>query len=943
MGREADSKEPGRATLPTAVATAVAPYRQLNENSQLPEVRDAAHAVVAELHEIANDAGRGCVERFHAHALISQIVGRHTDRTDTEQIGEVLLHLAEAIDIGSICTGVPAKSLDIARSNQGTWMSQVAEQLNPEDVKRTTASSERSLRAAYANSDVDTRTGVIRACNLASHLLARGEPTNCSEALSLLEAQAGRSHLLGAQVEGDYFRQIGNAHRRVANGASSDGAADISRQTALTFYRKAENLLAAGEHTTLYADIAVLMFESDEEIEEVIAVATNGLGRIAPGDPYEREAMLQLAEFHLKRYERDHHPADADHAENLSFTAVNSYYTRPGSFEQQGHLRRRLAVLESTANRTGNRLDRYEEMLEIAHRTDHEMTDGLASLSRSAASARSLVGYSRGEVALKDLVKLLSDNLHHERFIGAGSDRGARIAEAVAHVADAVDRVQFARGPLSELSSLIDDAHSAAGQAAVELDTDRPNDEFYIAQSRGHLALMQACAFRNSETMGQANDLLAHAVHVGMQRNLSPSHMLPVLSIARKAAFFVGDRGSAERNCQDLIDTITVFDADMAVNGTPESVVLRERLVAPEVGAIALGGETAQEVAWRIARLRDTQSDLSKADWVRATSETSTRATVVFVAQTMTETKAVIVANRRWTSVDVPGGGAEQLAPVVRQAARASIEGASVAEREVLLDNIMSATKGVLGELFSQLPGGQPVLLVDTGIMHWLPVAGAMLELRPTIPGAMSIDRPTTSSFLEDVELDATSVLVAAGVEMQGGAAYLPKALEDADYIQRAIPKTQVRIDPDLKTARDAIEESSLLFFIAHGEASIRSPLDSRLNLGEPFTARDAHELAGKTPTLAVLASCESFGFDADVAEARFGLGTAMLRQGTDAVIDCTWRVKDEVASEFTVALAKALTTGIGIVAAHGVAIRAVQRAPQHFQLRAAGLPANGL
>jgi len=244
--------------LPEEVVSVISTYEAIDHSAATLETKRAIQAVVSELQTLAEDTSRACAVQFYAHSMIAQIGSEHTDRTDTEQISEILFHLAKAVTIGLECGDVPERSIQIARSNHGMWLGQVAEQLDPAEVEQVTAESERTLRAVHDTATAGTREQVIRACNLASHLLAGGTPAGTTEALGLLEAQTLRSHLLGPESEPDYFRQLGNAYRRTANNADRDSDAATHRRTAMSFYRKVEAATPESAPTTLYAEIALL-------------------------------------------------------------------------------------------------------------------------------------------------------------------------------------------------------------------------------------------------------------------------------------------------------------------------------------------------------------------------------------------------------------------------------------------------------------------------------------------------------------------------------------------------------------------------------------------------------------------------------------------------------------------------------------------------------------
>lgn len=915
-------------------------YQAIDRSVESREAREAVQDVIDQLHDLTVGVNESCAVLFHAHLMIADVVGAHTHRTNTEQVGEILFHLAEAARIGVECDEVSLASTQIARSSHGIWSSQIAEQLDPDEAASVMAESERTLRDVYGTAGEGTTEQVGRACNLAARLLAEGEPSATAEATELLLAQADRLHLLGPDGETDYLRQLGHAYRRTAQHADTSVEAAAYRKLAIDLYRQVESRTPPSHSTTLYADIAILMSESGDGLDEVIEVARTGIERMDESDPYHREASMQLAEFHIERYRRDRHPADADHAEAHSFEAVRSYYTRPGSFEQQGLLHRRLKVLEATANRTGNRLDRYDEMLEIAVRTGHDMSaPGLAAFAGAAEATRSLVLYSRKDIDLQDLIDALTSHLTFSRFDGVSTDRGARTAGAVELVADAIDRIQFSGDDISQAGSLIQSAHNAAAQAAGELDAARLMDEFSIAQARGRLALSEACALGRRDVLAQAASLLDHAVSVGGRQDLAPSQMLPVLSLALRAAFITNDQAAISRFCAELLATVADLDRAMAKNSTPESSVLRERLVAPEIGPIALSGQTPQEIAWRMASLRDPR-DVCRSTWVANVEKASETATLVFMAQSLQRCLSVVLSDGEWHIVDMDEAAAQHFVPVLRSLAEASESEVDVDERRILLEGVMEHTKAKLSALTANMPVDRPLLLMDSGLLHWLPIETALLALLPSHPGIARVDRPTTSMTLgHPHSLESTAILLAPGVELVGGPAYLPGAFGNADALRDAIAESEVYFEPDLADTADIIDRSNTAFFVAHGEAEIRSPLDSRINLGQPFTARDAWNLSGDPLQLAVLATCESLGFDGDVVEAQFGIGTSLLRSGTNAVVECAWRVTDTVAAQFTLAFAVSLIDGQSVEGSFATAVRSVPYAADHFRLRFSGIP----
>jgi len=918
--------------LPAEIEQAIECYVDLDETATVAEVRATVAAAVASLHSLT-EASTDCTVVFYAHAMIVQILSRHTHESATMQVQQLLWHASRAIEVGGSCGHVPSHSVDIARSLHGAWSSKVANRLSEDEAEPVRQQSEAHLRKVLADAEPGTRTYLMRRFNLGVFLLQDGSETASLEALDLLGGAADDCSALDPHNVADYLHQFGNALRRAAHLVPHEEAEGL-RVRALAEYERAAK---AGSDRAIDSEVALLLHEMGASLDEVIGRAEAGFAGTMPDDPHWREAALQLAEYYCERYKLAANPGDADRADELSLEAVASFYAEPGSVEQRRHLKRRLLILENTASRTGNRLDRYEEMLDIVRRLGLREATGVTSLQRSTTTSASLIEYSLGEKDLVTLVEILTEHIRMSRFAANARDGARDVAEAVSLLASAISRAAFLDDDISLLKPVIADAHRAASQVAGEIAADELKSRFHLAQARADLSLHEGAAFSDGGAIANAQGFVALAVELGDALCLAPPTMIPVFSLMHSVATFNSNSELGLEAARRLREQISDFDDQVAVNRTPESAVLRERLVAPSIGPASLSTESPEDLAWTMANMRSLGGVGDRDRWIRVVEEASHQTTVVFVAQSIVTCRAAVVSNGAWIQLDLPGGAATKFREPVRAMASAHESEVSIGDRRQLLARIFELTCLALAPLTDHLVDGRLVQLFETGIMQFLPAAAALLELKKDLPSVVVIE---SAALPVHLGADITNK-VAVLVDASSGTSYLDSAVEDGERIASALGVGAVLIEPNKEEVIAALTAASSAFLIAHGKAEVRQPLDSLIDLGRGISVKDILDLDLSNLRVAVLPNCESLSFDADVAEARLGPSTALLARGVIAVVDCRWRVAESVASEFTRRLADGLAAGDSLTQAAAAAIRGVPFARDHFQLRFGGLLAH--
>ena len=294
---------------------------------------------------------------------------------------------------------------------------------------------------------------------------------------------------------------------------------------------------------------------------------------------------------------------------------------------------------------------------------------------------------------------------------------------------------------------------------------------------------------------------------------------------------------------------------------------------------------------------------------VEALSETTQ---VVFVAQSIKRCRLITVTDSVWAEHQVDDLAADRMFDQLRKLLNPP---------QTDVESPANDFEQKVGELLGlRLAPDRPVVVVSTGWMTFVPLSAWLSALRPVqlpVANAISAARPP-----REVSVTRGDSFFGAAFEGDSGHGFLMNqdVKECAARFEQRLTLRAAESTPSA-IAR-ALQEHRVALIACHGGPEKLHPPRSELVLQDgSFTTSDAMALDLNSLRLAVLAACRSGVPDQALAEAAFGLHTAMLSAGAGAVIASPFSEDDSAASAFSRTLFRELTDGAPLGKAFSTAL----------------------
>ena len=275
---------------------------------------------------------------------------------------------------------------------------------------------------------------------------------------------------------------------------------------------------------------------------------------------------------------------------------------------------------------------------------------------------------------------------------------------------------------------------------------------------------------------------------------------------------------------------------------------------------------------------------------------------VVFVAQSFARCRLITVTDSTWAEHQVDDLAADRMVDPLRKLFN---------PRQTDAENPADDFEQKVGELLGPLLAtGKPVVVISTGWMTFVPLSAWLSALRPVqtpVANAISAVRPP-----REVRVTRRDSFFGAAFE---GPTDQHVLMDDDVEVCAALFEQSLTLraeESTLSAVALGLQEHRVALIAGHGGPEELHPARSQLVLyhHDTFTTSDAMALDLNSLRLVVLAACRSGVPDQALAEAAFGLHTALLSAGAGAVIASPFSEDESAASAFSRILFRLLSKG---------------------------------
>lgn len=907
------------------IDAALGQLEALPESTTEARFSSEVQATIDELQEIVASP-LSDLERFEARLSLGELVLQVTHQSNLEQIdsGIALLRASyEAVKHTTI-TGLGVDRPAIVASRFGSALTTRAEQVPLADRATVEAEAEEALRFAVDQSAADDPRLPGRMGNLAMHLLTttrkQDDRPYAVEAVELLHraidvANPGSD----SSVRTRLWVCLGHAKRKLALATTRDpvGLAPFLDEVERCYGQAAKLSEALGGPDPVSAsDRALLASHRFEYLNEETGLnQAIDFGMIArqeldDDDPHRSEAMMQLAEHLLARYELRGDEADLRRAADLSAESVNSYHLQFDGAKRHDLKWRRIEILKTAAAAHGDwgaeRRDArllLDEVLETEGLKPPPETEFLR-IEDDLEQARRALGKQRDLADCIDLADRLKELATSTALADERLDYLCRYAFMERRVADSLG---------FSAPELVDPQRSIEAARLLQAELAERTNQPITSRLYGLISvsdLLAAAAF------SQQDQLLLKQAAAAADAALALAPLsdagLPTVNLvetARLAKRLHRYCGNAQRELESTA-TLARFSNMLPIANAPVDLLQALPRTRRSIAAcVSTSSSDPQQAAW--AQLAFSSgldfSDTGLRAGTLHDLETHSRSSLqLFLSFGRTDGHAVFVSDSQWDQVPLPDLSGDALSDSLVAAYRSHLAagGGSVkqkaawrAERARLLSLVSVGLRPLTDAL-------QAAARVDAHLAGWanavpvVPILAEACHYESHIAAIVaSFEGRTGTSLGPEFTFGA---IAAPG---QGAAGYLAHAIDDAESIANQTGGRYL-FEPTTEDAISLLERSRFALYAGHARASHENPGDSALLLGKSeLSVRQILSANLGSNELSVFSACESLAPDAQVPENPLSIATAAVFAGAQHAVGSHWRVADEEASRFTALL----------------------------------------
>lgn len=198
--------------------------------------------------------------------------------------------------------------------------------------------------------------------------------------------------------------------------------------------------------------------------------------------------------------------------------------------------------------------------------------------------------------------------------------------------------------------------------------------------------------------------------------------------------------------------------------------------------------------------------------------------------------------------------------------------------------------EGLLGPLAERLQGRRRLLMVPSGILHYLPFHLLANDAGYLIQQHEVVILPAAGLLTLSPVKAAPGALVLA--DSWGGK--LPETARETEQVARLLDG-ELHRDGEAKLAHLSVPPRSVLHIAAHGEYVVEQPELSYIELNHQQIFTDDLLQRDLSYELVTLSACETGRFRRVPGDELVGLGRGFLYAGAGALITSLWRIDDQL------------------------------------------------
>jgi len=916
---------------PILEGTVQAILDRLNVPRETQEPQIAVQDVYNQLQAIIAGDESTAAEVFEAHMAAGQLLISHSHESNVDQLNGAVHHLRAAQTLlPDYRTKDPTAQIEpVLFSILGCVLTKTTEQASHADRPALANEAEETLRKAVNQSSDDDPALMGRLSNLATHLLrhSTGARTEVAaqEAIELVQrAISDASDQLDALGRATLWTNLGHAMGYLADALNESHQAD-----APAFLARAEGAYHKAQQVAVVAGLddpvalsdqafhharAYTILGDEAQLDTAIEVGHRSLTNMRSDDLHRPETQMQLAEHSHIRFKLTGYEQDLRDAADLSESAVESPYLERDGARRHELKWRRIEILRTAEGASGDwggeRHD-LRRLLDEAVATEGtalnpelrfiRAADDLEQARKKLPDANAKADAVESANELRALATTEHFTSHRLLWCTRWAQAELRLAESIAFNPGNHDEVDISR---------VTEAAKKLHSVLAEDSTPDLVTRFYAMVITASLLAHAGYRIGDRDLIARAAGTATAAARLETVGDISipVSNLLEAARLAQRLHHYAGNVDDSQEAHRHLVERANAIPPALTKH---DLLLASSRLRQSIAGDAAAGLDDPETAVWTQVTLAAGQNIHDHETRNRVLAEVARRSassSQIFLAIGYVAAHAVVVADGRWRTIELPDLEADKLGPDITDAYRAhqAAENGGSAEKDSWTktrESLVADLTRLVEPLTADITQASRAEIHLSGFAHTLPLipvlAAASNYTTPIVAVLTTFEREGLTSDLDPAGWIDVGIIAAPGVH----GSYLATALDDAEYIADLFADltTEMPIEPSSSEATDLLARSRISILIGHATGSHNNPADSAFLLTQGcITVRDIVDLDLTCSELAFFAACESLSPDAQLHENPLSLATATLFAGASAAVGAHWRVADSPASTFT-------------------------------------------